>query len=235
MENSGENLDFRSTLEDRRSLAVRVTGGKPLLITFAGLPRHGGSSFEFSRSAAGLDIDLILVRDLTGSFYHRGIDGLGRTFPEIAESLSTYASHATRTVTIGNSAGGLMSIVMGCMIGASEVLAFSPITSIKRFQRFLYHERRWKENVQRVPRNEPTVRPFLDAAKLVAAHPMIPVQIHFPRDLRIDRIHAQRLSRFPNVTLHPYPWHDHFVIRQLRDSGQLREILVSSLGLHSRL
>lgn len=41
----------------------------------------------------------------------------------------------------------------------------------------------------------------------------------------LDRLHAERVSRVPGVTLHPKAGKDHGVIRGLAISGELKEIL----------
>ena len=201
-----------------------------MLVAFGGLKfRLGIPPFEFVQITEALDVDVVFVRDLSQSFYQRGVPGLGETFPEMATSLQPYVDAAPRSVCIGNSAGGFPALILGSMCGASEVQAFSPLTFLDRARRFRHHDKRWSKHIDPVNRGPERQRAFLDTRPIVREHPATSVTIHYSNDLRIDRAHARRMSRCPNVTLDAVPGRNHFVIREMRASGQLEKLLRAAL------
>lgn len=216
--------------DDRLGVVAAVDGGRPLLIAFGGRAlKLGMPPFEFVRLTRDIPADVVFVRDLSQSFYHRGIPELGRTFPEIAGSLSEWVASSPRSVFVGNSAGGYAALILGSLCGATRVLAFSPLTFLDRFRRIVHHDHRRRSTIDAINRGPECQRSYLDARPIVAAHPAVRTDIHFASQNRVDRTHGRRMGRLQNVQLHPYQGRDHNVIVTMRDSGKLRSELESTL------
>ena len=53
--------------------------------------------------------------------------------------------------------------------------------------------------------------------------------VHFSADGRVDILHAEHLRGCANVTMHQHEKGGHNLVKKLRDSGELKEILLGSL------
>lgn len=77
----------------------------------------------------------IYVRDVYKNWCLEGINGIYNTPERLAELLREVVKEK-KVVTVGSSAGGTMAIMMGCMLEATRIYAFSPQVSLSRYSMF---------------------------------------------------------------------------------------------------
>jgi hypothetical protein len=133
---------------------------------------------------------------------------------------------------VGNSGGGYAALLFGPLIGANEVLAFSPQTILGRAEDVLYRESLWLAVTERLhARGGPDGR-YADLRNALAETGGRPrCQIHYAGGNEIDVLHAERLRNTPCVELHPHDHDGHALIAKLREDGSLSGLLAESLGL----
>jgi hypothetical protein len=213
--------------------AVSLDGESTCLIAFGGIA--GGlviPPFEFFRLTEDLPVGKVFIRDHDQAWYQFGVRGLGDDPASACAALrATLDDHGVRrVVTFGNSAGGFAAILFGVLLGAAEIHAFAPQTSMTRGFRARHVDRRWSSEVRAMRRRRPA-DPTLDLAPVLAgADAHGPINVYFAQSHRLDRAHATHLAGAPQVTLHPAETGDHALIRGMRDSGLLRQILETSLA-----
>ena len=77
----------------------------------------------------------IFIRDIYKNWCLEGINGKVNSPIRLAEMLSELLD-GKEIVTIGSSAGGTMAIMLGCMLNAKKIYAFSPQISLIRYNKF---------------------------------------------------------------------------------------------------
>jgi hypothetical protein len=210
-----------------------------LLIVFSGLLGRLGPLpvFEFFNSVSSFGVKKAFLRDLTQSWYHRGVEGIGDDVPAIADYLANLIaeSGATRTVLVGNSAGAYAALLFGHLLGAGEVHAFSPQTFIDPALRAQHDDHRWQVYVDRVvaaggpdPRYADLLPVLSEGGVETSFH------IYFPAPNRLENLHTQRLSGIAGVVPHPIDGGGHKLIKWLRDTGELTQILERALSPQAR-
>lgn len=232
--NSSLINDFQDRLNDPEApVAASLTDkGAPLLVAFGGIAgKVGILPFEFFNLTKDIRANKIYVRDLQQVWYQRGLPGIATDLEGIAAFLADRIEEVnpSRTVLVGNSMGGFAAIVIGILLNADRILAFAPQTFADRMHRFIYHDRRWPEQMREVHRTRGTR--YLDAKPLLRLlRPTCETDIFYSRYDRLDRIHAERLSFASHIRTHSLGEGGHSVIKHLRDSGELTKIVLEALG-----
>ncbi|MBR9921786.1 MAG: hypothetical protein GYB31_13180 [Bacteroidetes bacterium] len=201
-----------------------------LLIVFSGVGLGiGVPYFEFLRTVEEFNVLKIFVRDNRKSWYHGGIIGLGDTIDESLPPLKKLIreSGAKKVVTLGNSMGGYAAILYAVLLEADEVLAFAPTTFANWKNRFKYWDHRGHFKYLKNAIKKPFK--YYDLLKVPGIEKP-KINIFFDTDYRTDRSHAQHLGNsLANVQLHRFNGGKHKVIKNIKNSGRLREILESAL------
>jgi hypothetical protein len=207
--------------------------GAPLLIAFGGIHRGIGiPPFEFFRSAAGVTCNKMFVRDLHQAWYHRGVPGLGEDIDSNAAALAILIdSHEPRRVVMtGNSAGGYASLLFATLVPRVDtVLAFAPQTFIDTRNRVVHGDPRWHSQITKIHARSSKryfdLQPVIseEGARSTGRHIFVGI------DSRLDRVHARRLSRLPGIQVHEFDAGGHRLIRSIRDSGLLTQLLEAAL------
>jgi pimeloyl-ACP methyl ester carboxylesterase len=216
-----------STDVDREGDALLVFfsgGGKGM----GGIPHVG-----FRKTTDCLPAKLAFVRDPSRSAYLGELPGIGRGHDDLAAAVTRVREEAgvSRVVCVGNSMGGYAALVVGSMIRADEVLAFSPQTFLTAWLRFRHWDRRWEGQMRRV-RADPTInREAGDLRSYLAEPGYGKATIFADRSYRLDRIHALRVARLPRTSVR-WVQGRHNVIRHLRNSGELVAILREACIAH---
>lgn len=228
---------FAETIHDpEASIAVDFSSqNDSLMIAFTGmLGLMGMPNFEFAGLAAKLNTKAILLRDPKRQVYMCGIPGVGNDIAGIVTKLKALIdqSGATRVVSVGNSMGGYAAILFGILLNVDVIQSFAPRTTLL-WQRRLIYKDFWKRRkmLWDINFNSHEDRIYLDLRDLISTFPDYKGQIHlyYTKDQYIDRHHALRLRNCPIVNLHPYSYPKHNVIRLIKETGELQEILHKSL------
>jgi hypothetical protein len=196
---------------------------KRLIVAFGGLAgRLGMPPFEFFRTLSGVNVKTVFVRDHAQAWYHRGVAGVGEGIDSVAAHIIGLRAQAEQMVTIGTSAGGYAALLFGAL-AACEAHAFVPQTFIAPGLREEHRDRRWEAELEALGAGlDPRYADLLPTLAAGAA----PAHVYYGSGNRLDRVHAERLDRLPQVTLHPFDTDQHNVVRDLRDSGWLARFLV---------
>jgi hypothetical protein len=231
---SSPTASFEAQLaDDRRGFVCDVADpARPTVVAFGGIGGGVGlPHYEFFRLLGDVAVNRVFVRDLDQCFYHRGVRGLGATFDDVAENLAALLPPSSRTVFVGSSAGGYAAIILGTLAQADHVLTVAPITFIDRWHRLAVLDRRWASSIDPVNRGANVQRPYLDARRVLASAPACPpIDCYYPSRHRLDALHSRRLGGLPTVRLLPVDSVRHELVKEMRDAGTLREVVLDALG-----
>lgn len=122
-----------------------------------------------------------------------------------------------RVVFAGTSMGGYAALTYSRIVPGSEILAFSPQTTLNR--KIVPFERRYKYGHRRWDWDTPN---FLDAADAVLAASRI--RVFYDPFVVEDKLHAQRLKG-PNVEFLRCRHFGHTLVRQIKECGALSDLI----------
>jgi pimeloyl-ACP methyl ester carboxylesterase len=227
---SEEQRAFESALAgDAGFVSSLDEPGNVALVLFGGINKQiGMPPFEFFRLTQDLSVKKIFLRDHEQAWYHRGVRGAGNSIDEVGERLAELLAQANvdKVVMTGNSMGGYAALLFGNLLGATEVVAFSPQTFVSRRRRAVHYDRRWSRQIAAV-HSAPSAEPaYFDLAPMFRHYTGSTVfHVHYSTKSRQDQAHARQLRHCPSIVLHPYPDGGHGLAKWLRDSDQLQPIL----------
>jgi pimeloyl-ACP methyl ester carboxylesterase len=207
-----------------------------MLLAFGGINgRLGMPPFEFFNLTAGFETQKIFVRDLHQAWYQYGLAGVTASVDETAQHLSKMirAQNPVRVVVCGNSMGGYAALLFGLLLEVDVVYAFSPQTFINPAHRLQFFDFRWWRRIRSAYHAPQAQRETFNLQAFFAKHPPQKPKFHifYSTNIRLDTAHATRLATAPRVTLHPFPNAGHDLVKHLRDTGQLSQILLEGLKI----
>ena len=203
----------------------RNSDSSVLLISFAVFPgADGKSAFDFVGVTSDLPAKKVFFRDPYMLWYQLGLDGVGKTVPEIAAYVESLRMNeqSTRVVMIGNSGGGFAAILFGTLTGADEIHAFNPPTKL-----LVESDTSYPEQLAILHSKTGLDNPYIDLRKILLRHPNAKPQIyiHYSRGDKKDRKQARYLKGIPNVHLLQYPFISHHLARYLAKRGALGKMM----------
>jgi hypothetical protein len=202
----------------------------PVLVAFGGLHKRSGMGmppFEFFGLLKDVDCGKVFVRDLDQVFYQGGVRGLGASIPDAAASLRTLLAGRSPVAFVGNSAGGFAALLFGALVGVDRVVAFAPETFVSRPLRYVYRDDRWPEEIAAMYSIPNLERRYLNAKRVLSRdNGRTRYDIYFPKWNKLDARHALRMASHRRLTLHPNSSKSHGVIRDLRDAGVLKPLIM---------
>ena len=230
-----ERDSFDRALRDASTaLASDYRAKAPTLLIAAGGVRQGLGlpPFEFFQLTRDLPVKRLYIRDVDQAWYQRGLPGVGNDVMAIAEFLQRQLreQHIERSVMIGNSMGGYAALLLGTLAGVDEVHAISPQTFLSPFRLIWHRDLRWWRQMRRVW-FRPQTRASWDLRPILASSARN-CHVHYSGSNRRDVAHAQHLAGIAGVSLHSYPEGGHQLVRNLRDSGALGDLLLRALAPH---
>jgi hypothetical protein len=207
-------------------------GSDVVLVAFGALNQQPTIPvFEFFSLLQDVDVDKIFVRDLDQLFYHGGVRGLGSSIPSVARELRELLGDHGRVVFVGGSAGGYAAVLFGTLLGADEVVVASPQTFLGHVLRRFYRDGRWPDRIAAIHALPQVQRRYLDLRRVFRRSATRPhCRVFFAEGNTLDVVHVRRLQDFPEVDLHPKPGRSHNVFREMRDNGNLKPLLVETVG-----
>jgi hypothetical protein len=177
--------------------------------------RGSGREFGFYRIAHRLSATALLVKDPTNNWYNTGIEGVGATVDEIAESIRATVGNR-RIVTVGSSMGGYAAILFGCLLGAHRCVALAPQTRLDR----------------RLPLSPPAGVELQapDLRRHLLESPATKVRIFLGGSDLTDAYHAYRVADLPNVDVSVFPDGGHSVAEALSGTEALWDIVDATIA-----
>lgn len=123
-------MKMQPTVLEHPRFRIIPRPSKRLVVFFSGstTPDH---VFRWWKAAQRTEASAILVNNGPNEWYQRGIDGLGASVDEVADTIRKWADYlgATRLYTVGTSMGGAGALLYGAKLGAN-VLAFAAETRL---------------------------------------------------------------------------------------------------------
>ncbi|MDY6786199.1 MAG: cupin-like domain-containing protein [Cyanobacteriota bacterium] len=218
---------------------------EPLVISFGFVSWDTPASFDFYGRTKKLEklaqqpLNRILVRDISNSWYHRGIPGLGTNVDEVAESLKQLIKQISpsKVIAIGQSMGAYAAIMFGQLIGANQIIAFGTLSFLDSKKAKNINDIRWLSVMSLLEQNLPDVC-YFDLLELCQNSSHSPdIQLFYGRkpdtetegEINLDDFHATRLNELPNCTIHPYEESGHAIVKYLIDNKLIDRILLNTL------
>ena len=198
---------------------------QPSLVTFAGgpLPGRHRTRFLLQTSVRHLlpGTHTVFVRDPLNSLYQ------GPVLDDEGHGVRTAVRRRTAgsggVVLLGVCGGAQAALRHGLTEEVNRVVLVSPLVGLEVSWRWVV-ARDYTVNFQVLPwRAWGMARPSLEG--LLRRHPRVPVDVYYPAGYAPDVAHARRLERFPNVRMHPRDFHQHHLIKVMRESGELAQVL----------
>jgi hypothetical protein len=179
--------------------------------------------FEFFNILSQFKVNKIFVKDPHQSWYYK----LGHS--KITEELIEIIPKENRKIFIGTSAGGFAAILIGNLIGADLVLAFSPQTFLDPVYRREYKDNRWSKeikNVYEVTKNLYDLR----LPEMIVDNNTTEYRIYYCDKFELDVVHASMLAEKNNFIMEPQDCAEHVVVKCLKQSNLLLNILEENLN-----
>ncbi len=221
--------DVLEDMEVRSDVLVIAFGG--FAMSVGGMP-----PFEFIRVLNdAVPAKKLLLRDRRQSWYHRGVDGFAPDLAGVEVAIRRIVDRVAprKLVTIGASAGGYGALLFGRLLGAAEIHAFGPQTFIGPGLRIRHLDYRWQKLWVSLMLSGRYQARYGDLYRVFSRTPSLntSVVVHYCHTDRFDTAHARRLGRHPDVELREYDEGGHFIVKHLRDTGQLKPLLQASLSV----
>ena len=210
------------------------TPSDTMLIVFGGF--FGGLQipvFEFFKVTEDIPVKKLFLRDIQQRFYQRGLPGIAEDTQGIADFLARQIEEqgVKRVIMFGNSGGGYAALLFGCLVpNVTEVHSFVPRTFFTVPPRF------WIRNPRFIWAHLDFLRQYLryvdkpvDLEPLMRKNTSTHFHVYYGKHNKADRGHANWIAHLPNVTLYPYPYKVHRMIKYLRDNGELKNLLLRAL------
>ena len=209
-------------------------GNKNLLVSFGGMMQGLGIPvFEFFNSISDIPCDKIFLRDFHQAWYQKGVDDELDHIEKIIEYLKQIISQNEykKVCFLGNSMGGYGAILFGNILQVDRVLAFAPQSFINRWHRLINGDRRCQEQAENMYSFKNKRVDFFDLKKYLKNNPpnKTILDIFYSPNHVLDKKHAERLKKIKNVVLHPIQKGGHEVVKTVRNNGQLKAIIKSTL------
>jgi pimeloyl-ACP methyl ester carboxylesterase len=226
--------DFDAKLQEKTEAIAQdfSSDSRVLLVALGGFAGGMGiPPFEFFKITSDLNTNKIFIRDLPQAMYHRGLPDVGGGVDGIVRSLKEKIdeNRIERTVVVGNSGGGYASLLVGALLEADEVIAFSPVTFIGPLARLVHGDRRAPKLFLRACVSPDRRVDYFDLKKVFRTHGLETTfhiyYCHTGRFGRLDAIHATRMQDFPNVNVYRFDRGGHNLVKLLRDDGKLDGVL----------
>jgi pimeloyl-ACP methyl ester carboxylesterase len=211
------------------------SASRTMLVAFGGRdPRSGRvPPFEFYTMAEKLGVKCLFVRDLRQAWYQLGLPGYGQDIESFAPAVRRVLEkrRVERTVFCGVSAGGYAALVMGTLLPADVVLAFSPQAMLDPEELRRWGDERWLEPLGALAEAGSLDRRWADlgaALRDTATHAKR-YQVYFDETHATDRMHAERLVGVPNLRLYRFGGGGHVLVKSLREANALGRIIRQAL------
>ena len=206
--------------------------GKNLYIFFGGIAAGiAMPPFEFYKTSKILDEHRVFIRDLSQSWYQRGLTGISTEVNGTADYIAGLIGELQpqKTFFVGNSMGGYAAILFSSLLGG-EAIAFAPQSFISPLLRIRYKDFRWQRQVISTYFYSVRRDHIWDLKPLLERNKRNRVSIYVCPSHHLDSVHASRLSGIGGVRIFEIPGGGHDLVKVLRDSGRLPSIMAGQIS-----
>lgn len=235
------NDDVENT--DLSYLVDRPLPHEPLVLSFGFVAWDRRPGFDFFgrlkkiESLTRKPLNKILVRDISNSWYHRDIEGLGAHVDEVSSSLETIIREIrpSRVITVGQSMGGYAAIMFGTLLNVDQIISFGPLSYLNSEEAVKYHDHRWLRVMRDLEKNRPVVC-YFDLPRLCQDRGIkSQIDLFFgtkpdredsTESVNLDAVHAQRFAMLSNCRLRPFPESGHTIVQYLSDHDLMDGLLI---------
>ncbi|MBL6445758.1 hypothetical protein JMN32_05525 [Fulvivirga sp. 29W222] len=170
--------------------------------------------------------NFLFLKDSQRSWYYKGIKGFSNSHDETLNKLrSVISEHNFQSVyTLGMCAGGYASLLYGHLLKANRIFCFSPQTLLNGSipSRYMKHLTRINEDYKG--------HRYLDLSQLDLSNDTI--DLFYDPNHERDQLHVSNLISKWNNTNVVGTTGGHFVAREMRDNGRLKEVLSPYLNAY---
>lgn len=184
--------------------------------------------FEFYKASEIISENKVFFRDFSQSWYHAGLKGLSVDIHTTAKYIQALIDDIKpeKLFFVGNSMGGYAALLFSTILGVGEAIAFAPQTFISADLRKRYNDVRWQLQIEETLALPTIYKDALDLKKmLLNSNSENKKSIYVARDSELDFAHAQHVRSCPGVTVFEFEKGGHSLVRGLRESGALPEIM----------
>ncbi|MFA6197309.1 MAG: YqiA/YcfP family alpha/beta fold hydrolase [Sulfurimonas sp.] len=175
----------------------------------------------------------IFILDKSNSWFHNGIENVTTNMDETIKFIQTIIQREnySKILCVGASMGGYMALLIGKLINATNILAFSPQTCIDENNRKKFNDTRWSSELKNLNKDVKNTK-YLDLQKLYEEpfKSSVNVEIHYSKNVPLDELHAKHLQN-RQVKLIGYEDSDHYIAVYLHQKGALEGIILKNLGI----
>lgn len=198
-----------------------------LLVACSGLNPPGHISYAHEHTELEHPTSRLYVSDKTNRWYLGGLPGLTRSIAETLDLLAAIIARvpAARTIAVGTSMGGYLSLLLGGRRAVGNAVAFAPQTTVDAGWRAAHADERWADEI-RAGLAATGHRAPPDAAAMPNGASRR-LHVFYPAGDPLDRAHAVRLDGQPGVFLYPVATTEHTLSHFLKRRGVLRPAIAA--------
>lgn len=216
----------------KQGILIDKSNKKNLLVSFGGVNQGlGVPVFEFFNSLKDLNCDKIFIRDFNQMWYQKGVDDNINSTDKIKKYLEFQIQNNNydEICFIGNSMGGYAAILFGTLLDVNNIICFAPQTFIDKKNRLFALDFRWKKQMKKIHKNPLKEKEVFDLKRYLLDNNKYnsKINIYYSSANRLDNIHAKRMKGIKGVILFNHDKGGHQMVKELRDSGKLNEILTN--------
>ncbi|OHE14591.1 MULTISPECIES: hypothetical protein [unclassified Sulfurimonas] len=207
-----------------------------LIISFSGFNGWLGGVFN-SRYPYIIDemkTNKIFIMDKKNSWFHNGIEGVTKNIQETITLLKeiTDEKKYSKILCIGASMGGYMALLCGKILGATNIVAFSPQSFLDTLNREKHSDIRWEKELEKLNKSKADKEYFdLEPLYREPLDENVNIEIHYSKDIKLDELHALHLKS-KKVKLIAHDDCDHYIAVCLHKKGVLEELILKNLSLN---
>lgn len=212
---------------------ISLSESPTLLIVFEGVgAQYGNNTSLLSKAIADCNTDKIILRDLDSAWHHFGIRGISNDiFGTIAFLKEKIAEKKyDKIICAGIFAGGYAALLVGSIIRADEILAFSPPTFFDQKNRSEYDDNRWAGQVARIQECASGIHSDLRKVLESSLSDQTVIHIYACEKDPLSKLHADHLSSFKAIRFHFPDEKDKGIEKYLKEPGTVTGIVNSALS-----
>jgi hypothetical protein len=174
---------------------------------------------DFPSLLGNSDFSAILLKDLSNSWYTKGLEGVGNSHEDVIAYLTSIRARYKRVLFIGDSMGAFGAILLGSRLNADKIIAISPQTTVSPQTCRLMGDGRFLRYFDRLTDIPAAIQ---DAREILRVWPPKSLDIYVSRGDIADVENAMNIEGLPNVNIQYIEQFDHWMAEQLKRYSALR-------------